>query len=273
MLIDWFTVIAQIVNFLVLVLLLRIFLYKRIVAAMDKRRQEIAARLDDAEAKKEQAATEAEAYQQKNREWDEQRKELIEKAREEAEERRQELIREAQAGVKELEAGWRRMFQEEAEQFMVELRRRTSEQVCALSGKAMKELANATLEGQLIRTFLDKISNIDADQRQTLTAETQDAEHAAILATAFEVPAEQQAELANALGRFFGDAREIRFEQAPELICGIELRAGGHALGWNIAAYLEGIEDDFADVLAKGRAIDAGEDDAGSEGDAAHDAP
>jgi hypothetical protein len=38
-LINWFTVIAQIVNFLILVVLLKYLLYDRIIKAMDERRQ------------------------------------------------------------------------------------------------------------------------------------------------------------------------------------------------------------------------------------------
>jgi F-type H+-transporting ATPase subunit b len=43
MLIDWFTVAAQIVNFLILVWLLKHFLYKPILDAIDAREKRIAA--------------------------------------------------------------------------------------------------------------------------------------------------------------------------------------------------------------------------------------
>jgi F-type H+-transporting ATPase subunit b len=52
MLIDWFTVGAQVLNFLILVWLLKRFLYKPILDAIDAREQRIAAELADADAKK-----------------------------------------------------------------------------------------------------------------------------------------------------------------------------------------------------------------------------
>ena len=55
MLIDWFTVIAEIVNFLVLVALLKHFLFGRLVAAIDAREERIAARLREAEQKNQDA--------------------------------------------------------------------------------------------------------------------------------------------------------------------------------------------------------------------------
>ena len=47
--IDYFTIIAQIINFLILVFLLRHFLYRPVITAMDEREQKMVSRLKDAE--------------------------------------------------------------------------------------------------------------------------------------------------------------------------------------------------------------------------------
>ncbi|MFQ3186924.1 MAG: F-type H+-transporting ATPase subunit b, partial [Marinomonas primoryensis] len=52
MLIDWFTVIAQLINFLVLVWLLKRFLYRPILNAIDAREKRIADELADADEKR-----------------------------------------------------------------------------------------------------------------------------------------------------------------------------------------------------------------------------
>ena len=52
MLIDWFTVGAQALNFIILVWLLKRFLYKPILNAVDAREKRIAAELADADAKR-----------------------------------------------------------------------------------------------------------------------------------------------------------------------------------------------------------------------------
>ena len=56
MLIDWFTVLAQIVNFLILVALMKRFLYGPLVAAIDAREQSIDTRLAEAARKEREAA-------------------------------------------------------------------------------------------------------------------------------------------------------------------------------------------------------------------------
>ncbi len=73
MLIDWFTVGAQALNFIILVWLLKRFLYKPILNAVDAREKRIAAELADADAKKTEARRERDEFQRKNKEFDQQR--------------------------------------------------------------------------------------------------------------------------------------------------------------------------------------------------------
>ena len=77
MLIDWFTVGAQALNFLILVWLLKRFLYEPILRAIDAREKRIATELADADAKKAEAQKERDEFQQKNGEFDRQRAALL----------------------------------------------------------------------------------------------------------------------------------------------------------------------------------------------------
>ncbi|MEQ8493043.1 MAG: F0F1 ATP synthase subunit B, partial [Gammaproteobacteria bacterium] len=61
MLIDWFTVAAQAINFLVLVWLLKRYLYRPILAAVDAREARVMARLTEAQLREREAADAAEA--------------------------------------------------------------------------------------------------------------------------------------------------------------------------------------------------------------------
>ena len=73
MLIDWFTVGAQALNFIILVWLLKRFLYKPILNAIDAREKLIAAKLADADAKEAGAQKERDEFQHKNEAFDKQR--------------------------------------------------------------------------------------------------------------------------------------------------------------------------------------------------------
>ena len=95
MLIDWFTVGAQIVNFLVLVWLLQHFLYKPVLNAIDAREKRIAAELADADAKKAEAEKERTDFEDKNNVFNQHRSALLSKAADEAKSERERLIDQA----------------------------------------------------------------------------------------------------------------------------------------------------------------------------------
>src|SRR5450432_4766439 len=95
MLIDWFTVGAQAINFIILVWLLKRFLYKPSLDAVDAREKRVAAELADADAKRAEAKKERDEFQRKNEEFDRQRAELLSKASAEAKAERERLLGEA----------------------------------------------------------------------------------------------------------------------------------------------------------------------------------
>src|ERR1700689_1727878 len=95
MLIDWFTVGAQVLNFLILVWLLKHFLYKPILNAIDAREKRIAAELTDANAKRTEAEKERGDFQNKNKALDEQGSALLAKATAEAKAERERLLDQA----------------------------------------------------------------------------------------------------------------------------------------------------------------------------------
>ena len=95
MLIDWFTVGAQALNFIILVWLLKRFLYKPILNAIDAREQRIAAELAAADAKEAEAQKERDEFHHKNEEFDQQRATLLSKATQEAKAERKRLLDDA----------------------------------------------------------------------------------------------------------------------------------------------------------------------------------
>src|ERR1700683_1776942 len=102
MLIDWFTVAAQAVNFLLLVWLLKRFLYKPVLAAIDEREKRIAMQIQDAEKKKAEAVQEQAAFSQKNEEVEKQRAGLLLEAAKTAKTERDRLLEKARKDSEEL---------------------------------------------------------------------------------------------------------------------------------------------------------------------------
>jgi len=242
-LINWFTVIAQIVNFLILVVLLKYLLYNRIVKAMDERKGKIQLRLKEAEEKEEAAEREAESLRQKNREFDEKREKMLAQAKEEAEVRRKELTQEARHAVTNLRSVWQEAIQREKESFVQDLRKMAATQVYALARKAFEDLADAELGERMVEVFLERIQKMKKGEREALAASIKDAGGEVVIRSAFEISPEMRKKMTGALHRHLTDEIKAHYEIASELIVGIELKTSGRKIAWNLEHYLDTMEE------------------------------
>jgi F-type H+-transporting ATPase subunit b len=246
---DWFTLIAQVVNFLVLVWLLKHFLYTRIVQAMNDRKAKITSRLEAAAQERAEVEREADLFRTKNRELDERRDEILARAKEEAEAHRERLMEATRLETEAAQAQWLESLQRERQALLQDVRERLGQQVFALARHALKELANAELEGQILKVFVERLQNLDPAEREAIVAAVRDSDREVELRTAFPVLPEARKGLTRSLRQQLDDSVDVRFTTVPELICGIELRAHSHRLVWNLDSYLEGLEARVFEVL------------------------
>src|ERR1017187_8585135 len=249
MLIDWFTIGAQALNFLILVWLLKRFLYKPILRAIDAREKRIAAELADADAKKAEAQKERDEFQHKNEEFDQQRAALLSKATEEAKAERQRLLDEARKAADALSAKRQETLRNDAQQMNQAISRRTQQEVFAIARKALTDLATTSLEERLGAVFTRRLRTMDGKAKASLGEALKAAADPALVRSAFDLPAEQCAAIQNALNETFSAEIHIRFETAPDLVSGIELTTNGQKVGWSIADYLASLEKGVGDLL------------------------
>jgi F-type H+-transporting ATPase subunit b len=249
MLIDWFTVAAQALNFLVLVWLLKRFLYKPILGAIDAREKRIAAELADADAKKTEAQKERAEFQHKNEQFDQQRAALLSRATDEAKAERQRLLDEARRAADALSAKRSATLRNDALHLSQAISRRTQEEVFAIARKALADLATTSLEEQMSEVFTRRLRAMDAKTKASLAETLKAASEPTVVRSAFDLAAEQQAAIQNALNETFSAEINVRFEIAPDLVSGIELTANGQKVAWSISDYLASLKNGLDELL------------------------
>lgn len=249
MLIDWFTVIAQIINFLVLIYLLKRFLYGPIIRAMDEREKKIALRLEEAGKKKEEADLEAEDYRRKNREFDERREEMFSQSKEEVEVRRKDLINEARNQVNAGRTKWYEAIQREKEAFLQDLRRRAGRQTCAISRRVLNDMADVDLEDHIIHVFIERLLSLNKDEIGALKESIHRLPQKISVRSAFKIPGKPAEEIMEVLRNKADGHIDVQFEVSPDLICGIELKIQGSRISWNVDDYLETLEESLLAAL------------------------
>jgi F-type H+-transporting ATPase subunit b len=254
--VDWFTITAQIVNFLVLIALLKRFLYGPIIKAMDQREERIAERLTEAERREREAQDEARSYREQREELDNRRSQLLREAREEAESRRREMIEEAREEVDELHDRWRDSLRREQHSFLSDMRNQAGREICAITRRIMRDLAGERLEAQMIDVFLNRLDDMDDDERDPMSRAVEHAEVVTVF-TAFDLPDDARRKVETAIRDEVAEAAEIHFQTSADLICGIELRTGGYKLAWSVDEYLDALSEGLSQALS----VETGEGD------------
>lgn len=249
MLIDWFTVGAQVINFLVLVWLLKRFLYRPILDAIDAREQRIAAELADADAKRAEAKQERETFQHKNQAFDEQRAALLAQATDAAKAERERLLDEARQAADALRTKRQEALRQEADQLDQALRRRTQQEVFAIARKTLTDLAGASLEERLVAVFIERLGAMDGEAQNVLAEALKTASDPVRVRSAFELSATQRVAIQDGLKSAFSTEVQVQFNAGPDLIGGIELTVNGQQVGWSIADYLRSLEQGVGDLL------------------------
>lgn len=251
MLIDWFTIGAQALNFLVLVWLLKRYLYGPILAAIAAREARIADQLADAAAKEAQATAERNALQAKNDAFDAERAAVLRKATDDAHAERERLLREARDAADVLSAKRDEALRNDAVLLRASINRTTQDQVFAIARRTLADLASTTLEKQAVDVFTQRLRAMDDHVKAGLRAALASAQatEPAVVRSAFPLPPEQQVAIQTALNEALSDAVRIQFETAPDLVSGIELTTNGHKVAWSIADYLSALANDVDGLL------------------------
>lgn len=241
--IDWLTVAAQIVNFLVLIWLLQRFLYAPVTRAMDSREQRIAERLQDAEACQQQAQQEACNFRQKQDELDEQRDQVMMDARQAAGGERKRLEAEARGQIEQRRLAWLNQLEDQETDYLHDLKTRSIDHFYALARRALGDLANAQLEEQMVRSFIEKLQNLSDAEKKKIATHCRTARGAVAVHSRFALPSNERRLLTKVFHENIFSGAEVDYGVDDEAICGIELRTGGQVVTWSLDSYLDELEE------------------------------
>ncbi|MEE4276597.1 MAG: F0F1 ATP synthase subunit delta [Thermoleophilia bacterium] len=248
--IDWLTVIAQIVNFLILVWLLHHFLYGPVTKAMERREKRIADRVQEARDAKEQAEEEKRTYRERRGALEEEKESILSEARETAQEKKKELIREARDDADARRREWLEQVETQEREFLRDLRQRVAREFFELARRTLRDMADEDLEARMARVFVRHLEELDEDDRRRLASAAEDAGGLTVQ-TSLDLSADEQDDLSRALVETLGADVDVAYRHEPSQPFGIELRAGSQTVDWTLDDYLDRLEHNVRDVLAE----------------------
>lgn len=251
MLLDWFTVVAQIINFLILVFLLKHFLYDRIIQAMDDRESRIQDRLNEAQEKSRQAEQAAQSYRDKQQELASQRQEMLDQAKQEAEKERKTLTEKAREEGEQLRARWQESVEKEKERFLQDLRDMAATAVYGIARQALRDLADKDVEAQIAETFLSRLKALRSEKKRELAEAIQNNQNRVRIASGFELDPGIRQKVTRAVHHQLSQDADVTYEADTDLIMGMEIKGYGEKLSWSVETYLADLETKARDMLER----------------------
>jgi len=251
--INWFTVIAQILNFLVLVWLLKRFLYKPILDAIDAREERITARIADAELKDADADKKVEEYNRKNMEFDAERNDLIKEAKKDAKAEGDKLVEEAQISSVEMRKKMESSILSQYAELENDIAQKTKEEVFAIARKTLKDLADTSLEDQIVLAFTNKLKQLDGDEKaELLTAFDNSNDQKIVVWSTYDLSEKQKANIGDVIKQLIDKNISFEYKTNQALISGIEIATNGYKVAWSIAEYLDLVAKKIEELVKTG---------------------
>jgi len=243
MLIDWFTVGAQAVNFLVLVWLLQHFLYKPILTALDAREHTITATLAAAAAGQTEAQKSRDEMTGKLKAFDDEHAARMAQSALEVQKERDRLLDAARREATDLVTKQRTALRADASSLTDQMTRLATAEVVSIAGKAFNDLASADLDERLGGVFTQRLRQMSKEARSAFATALEQAGMSAVVRTRSLLNDAEKATLRNAVNEAFSADVHLAFETVPAGDYGIDLSAGGQRLAWGIQAYIKGFQE------------------------------
>lgn len=228
---DWWTFALQAANFLILVWLLKRFLFRPVSALVARRKEEIGHALAEAEAARQSAEQARRKFEERQSQIEAERNRIIEQEHARLAQERDKALEATRAESEKLKQTMLKRLDEERAAAANEV----FEQAVGLAGelavRLLGEAAAPALESAFLQRMVEHLDRLSDSERAALAGGRTG--EPLLVTTAHPLDAAQQAEWRAALAARLGNSRSIAFSTDAGLIAGAELRFPHATLRFN----------------------------------------
>lgn len=240
---SWSTFLLQIINFLVLVWILKRFLYKPVLDVIARRRAGIEDRLAEARRHHEEADTLKAEYENRLTDWEQERQQARDALAQELDEERARQLEALQATlVQEREKAQVAVLRQRAEATR-ETEHHALQQSAQFAAHLLAQAAGPELEARLLDLLLDGLSSLSTDQIAALRTQWGEVPAAIMVASAHPLSGDRRQQLEQALIAATGLTVPVNYEQIPDLLAGLRVTIGAWVLHANVRDELKGFAE------------------------------
>jgi F-type H+-transporting ATPase subunit b len=231
---NWSTFVLEIINFLILVWILKRFFYRPVLEVIARRRAGIEQIRAEGGRLREEAQQLRAQYENRLAEWEQERRAA-----------REELDREIDAErSRRLQTLTDQLAHERARAAIVEQRRRDEqqrqleqtalEQGARFAARLLALGSGAQLQMQLLSLLLEQLETLPVDQREALRSGTDSVSGTITVTSAYALDDPARQGLQRALEALFGAPLALQFQEDPALLAGVRIGVGAWVLQANV---------------------------------------
>lgn len=231
---NWSTFVLEIINFLVLVWVLKHFFYQPVKAVVERRRESISAQLADAAARQEQAEALRHQYENRLADWESEREEARQGLHREIETERVSLRETLQQEL----AAEREKAEVLAQRQLEEKQRANEVHALELGGRFVSRLlegiASPEVQARLLEVLLKELKEMPPAQRDAMLAlESDKTVHVAVL-SAFPLSEADRASLQQRIEKMVPGNLAFDWHEDRKLIAGLRVTVGPWVIHANL---------------------------------------
>jgi len=245
---NWSTFILEIINFLILVWLLKHFFYKPVLDIINRRRAGIEKTLNDAETKHADAEVLRDQFENRLAEWEKERQTAYAELDKEIQVERSQRMEALQAALEQ-----EREKNQVIEQHKLDAERRHSEELALNQGarfasQLLSIAVGPEMEKRMIDLLLKDLSALPDEKNTSLRAAAGNSDNIVLISSAYPLDDDTRKGLENSLTTNLDINTPVQYVQDNDLQAGLRITIGDWVLHANLQDELKG----FVDIAHEG---------------------
>lgn len=247
---EWTTFTLEILNFLVLVWILKRLLYQPILKVIAGRKAEIQKTLSNAETLRKEAQALQEQYENRQVEWNREKETVRNRMMEEVNAERARLLAALQNSLEQEREKARALEERQRTELIQQAEDTAIAQGGRFAARLLARLASAELEATLVEVLLEDLRRIPEERRQAIRSACTKGDVLAIVTSAYLLSQSQQTSLREAIQSLLGQSICYEWRQDQDLMAGLRLNLGSWMLGANLQDELRAFSESAQSVSA-----------------------
>jgi F-type H+-transporting ATPase subunit b len=232
---NWSTFILEIINFLVLVWLIKHFFYKPVCKIIDKRRSEIDEQITSAKSIQADAQAMKEQYENRLTEWEEEKQQQQIQLTQEIEEQKKQRLTLLEKQIAEEKQKNVSIQDKRLEILQQKNEAQALDQGVRFATKLIQDLSSQEMENKVIELFLKNLANFSLDQKQNFTNIYSEEKPNIVITSAYSLSQIQKENLQKLMQDLFEHTIDFEYIVDPEIIAGLRVNIGSYVMHANLA--------------------------------------